>query len=51
MLYPYSEAGRFEQFVGNIKAQGGADWPEDIMGGFKVVFKDLSWRDDATKVR
>lgn len=34
-----------------IRADGGGDAPEDIMGGFKVAFYSLSWRADACKVK
>ena len=33
-----------------IRADGGGDTAEDIMGGLKMVFTRLSWRPDATKV-
>ena len=39
----------FHDFVGAIKAVGGGDTPEDIMGALKVTFRNLSWRPEATK--
>ncbi len=33
-----------------IKADGGGDAPEDIMGGLKAVFTNITWRTGATKV-
>ena len=41
----------FHNFVSLIKADGGGDGPEDIMGGLKAVFTNLSWRQSASKVR
>ena len=46
----YSDPERFRQFVGKIKADGGDDAPEDVMGGFKVAFNQLNWRSDSCKV-
>ena len=36
--------------MGAIRADGGGDAPEDIMGGLKVAFQQLYWRPDACKV-
>ncbi len=41
----------FHAFVNAIRADGGGDTPEDIMGGLKAVFTNLSWRAGATKVQ
>lgn len=49
-MYPCSDAGLFRNFVGAIRADGGGDSPEDIMGGLKVAFYNLSWRSEACKV-
>lgn len=46
----FSNASVFRDFVGAIRANGGADGPEDIMGGFKVAFNNLHWRSDSCKV-
>jgi len=36
--------------VSAIKADGGGDAPEDIMGALKIVFTSLSWRSEGSKV-
>ena len=41
---------QFHNFVDPIKADGGGDTPEDIMGALKVTFSRLRWRSSATKV-
>ncbi|XP_019852957.1 PREDICTED: alpha-protein kinase vwkA-like [Amphimedon queenslandica] len=41
---------QFHTFVDPIKASGGKDTPEDIMGALKVTLSNLSWRPSATKV-
>ena len=46
----YRDQGTFRSFVGAIRADGGGDGPEDIMGGLKKTFWNLSWRDEASKV-
>ena len=33
-----------------IRADGGGDSPEDIMGGLKVALFSLNWRSKASKV-
>ena len=40
----------FRSFVSGIRADGGGDSPEDIMGGLKVTFANLGWRTKASKV-
>ncbi len=45
-----SDPRTFQDFVNTICADGGADGPEDIMGGFKVTFTDLNWRSESCKV-
>lgn len=47
----YSDPSTFRDFVSAITAGGGADGPEDIMGGYKVTFNNLDWRSDSCKVR
>lgn len=50
-LLSCSYSGEFQRFVGAIKARGGGnDGPEDVMGGLKVVFSKLNWREGACKV-
>lgn len=46
----YSDSSAFQTFVGCIRAGGGGDGPEDIMGGLQVTFHNLSWRPKANKV-
>jgi hypothetical protein len=41
---------QFHGFVNPIRADGGGDGPEDIMGGLKVACSRLSWRSKAAKV-
>ena len=41
---------QFHSFVDPIKADGGDDTQEDIMGGLKITFSELNWRHDAAKV-
>ena len=38
----------FRNFVGNITAYGGRDWPEDWAGAFNLA-KNLSWGNESTK--
>ena len=45
-----SDATAFQSFVGAIRADGGGDGPEDIMGGLNAVFHRLNWRSEANKV-
>ena len=33
-----------------IRADGGKDTPEDVMGALKATFTKLSWRSDCSKV-
>lgn len=40
----------FRSFVGAIRADGGDDTAEDIMGGLNKTFSCLSWREEASKV-
>lgn len=46
----FSSPAEFRSFVGAIRADGGGDTPEDIMGALKKTFCQLSWRADSTKV-
>ena len=46
----FRDQGTFRSFVGAIRADGGGDGPEDIMGGLKKTFWNLSWREEASKV-
>ncbi len=46
----FSDPRTFQNFVRTIDADGGADGPEDIMGGFKVTFTNLNWRSESCKV-
>ena len=48
--FPCSDQAAFHSFVSCITASGGGDAPEDIMGGLKVAFSSLSWRDGGAKV-
>ena len=41
----------FRNFVDPIKARGGGDTPEDIMGALKVALSALSWRSSSAKVK
>ncbi len=45
-----SDPRTFQDFVRAIGILGGTDFPEDIMGGFKVTFTDLNWRSESCKV-
>ena len=45
-----SNQGDFRSFVGAIRAGGGRDAAEDIMGGLNKTFSCLSWREEASKV-
>eukprot|EP00117_Sycon_ciliatum_P020161 scpid34954/ scgid18041/ Alpha-protein kinase vwkA; von Willebrand factor A alpha-kinase len=45
-LYPQE----FYRFVDSVKAHGGGDTAEDIMGAFHAMFTKLSWRPDVTKL-
>ena len=45
-----SNQSDFRSFVGAIRAGGGRDTAEDIMGGLKKTFSNLSWREEASKV-
>ena len=47
----YSDPSIFQSFVSGIRADGGDDSPEDIMGGLSVTFCSLSWRSEACKVK
>ena len=41
----------FHRFVGAIVASGGGgDGPEDVMGGMRITFTQLSWRNKSSKV-
>ena len=46
-----SDSTSFQSFVGAIRADGGGDGPEDIMGGLDAVFRQLSWRSQSNKAR
>jgi len=46
----HRDSSKFQTFVSEIEAKGGADGPEDIMGGLKIALNELSWRPDACKV-
>ena len=46
----YRSVHGFHEFVGAIKADGGGDTPEDIMGGLQTAFSRLSWRTNSSKV-
>lgn len=50
MLFLYRDQSSFRCFVGAIRADGGGDGPEDIMGGLNKTFWKLSWREEAAKV-
>ena len=39
----FSDQGIFYNFVNAIRANGGGDGPEDIMGGLQAAFSRLSW--------
>lgn len=49
-LFAYSNQSEFHSFVSGINAGGGGDAPEDIMGGLKAVFTNLSWRSGGSRV-
>ena len=49
-VYTCRDQGLFRSFVGAIRANGGGDGPEDIMGGLNKTFWKLSWRQEASKV-
>jgi len=49
IMCDFSDASSFQSFVGAIRAGGGGDGPEDIMGGLTAVFHQLSWRAQANK--
>ena len=50
ILMPCRSVKVFKEFVSRIRADGGGDSAEDVMGGLKAVTK-LSWRDGVlTKV-
>ena len=49
-MFLYRSVPGFHEFVGAIKADGGDDGPEDIMGGLKTTFSQLSWRTNSSKV-
>ena len=38
--------GAFYNFVNSIRADGGGDSAEDIMGGLQAAFSRLSWGDE-----
>ena len=46
----YRSQSNFRSFVSAIRADGGEDCAEDIMGALKVTFFKLSWRSDCSKV-
>ncbi len=46
----HSDLPTFQDFVGKIKAHGGGDAAEDVMGGLKVDLRELEWRHGGTKV-
>ena len=46
----YRSLTEFCRFVDPISASGGGDTPEDIMGGLKITFSRLKWRESAAKV-
>ena len=42
---------KFSSFVGRIRADGGGDYPEDVLGGLNRAVSTLSWpRDGGTKI-
>ena len=50
IMYFYRSLTAFRNFVDPIKAKGGGDGPEDIMGALKVTLSTLSWRSSSAKV-
>ncbi len=46
----HSSPSSFKSFVTAIRADGGGDTAEDIMGALKATFTKLSWRSDCSKV-
>ncbi len=46
----HSSQSNFKCFVSAIRAGGGGDTAEDIMGALKATFTKLSWRIDCCKV-
>jgi hypothetical protein len=50
IIFMCSNQGDFRSFVGAIRAGGGRDTAEDIMGGLNKAFSHLSWREEASKV-
>lgn len=49
-LFVCRDLNAFQRFVGGIKAQGGKDTAEDVLGGLKVALKEITWRRGGTKV-
>ena len=48
----FRDQGAFYNFVNAIRADGGGDSAEDIMGGLQAAFSRLSWGDEeVVKVR
>ena len=48
----FRDQGVFYNFVNAIRADGGGDSAEDIMGGLQAAFSRLSWGDEeVVKVR
>ena len=46
------DQGAFYNFVNAIRADGGGDSAEDIMGGLQAAFSRLSWgNEEVVKVR
>ncbi len=46
----FSDAQAFQSFVGMVRANGGGDGAEDVLGGLQAVTNQLNWRKDANKV-
>jgi hypothetical protein len=41
---------KLQDFVSNLRAAGGGDWPEAVYDGLSVAINDLRWRKEAKRV-
>jgi hypothetical protein len=42
--------GKLQDFLSNLRADGGGDWPEAVYEGLEVAINDLSWRKKAKRI-
>lgn len=42
--------GKLQDFLANLRAEGGGDWPEAVCDGLEVALNDLSWRKKSKRI-